>query len=101
MKPRYSPISALPLLVLASLGATPSGCVTSNPAGTPPLAVTLPVACELVLKAPALPVIAPTDDARVAFVKDDAALIKARGTIARGRRCLAEQRALYAAPAKR
>jgi hypothetical protein len=93
----------LPLLLaaLASLGAAPSGCVTSNPAGTPPLAVTLPTACELVLKAPALPAVAPTDDARAAFVKDDAALIKARGTIARGRACLAEERALYAAPGKR
>jgi len=65
------------------------------------LAVNLPTACERVLKAPALPPVAPTDDARAAFVKDDAALIKARGVIFRGRRCLVEQRALYAAPAKR
>lgn len=58
------------------------------------------MACERVLVPVALPAVAPTDDARVAFVKDDAALIRASGEIARGRRCLAEQRALYAAPAK-
>ena len=58
------------------------------------------MACERVLVPVVLPAISPTDDARVAFVKDDAALIKANGVIGRGRRCLVEQRALYAAPAK-
>lgn len=66
----------------------------------PPLAVALPTACErLLVKAP-VPVIAPTDDARVAFVKDDAALLAANGTIGRGRSCFARQRQLYAAPRK-
>lgn len=76
------------------------GCAaSSNPAGAPGLAVKAPVACERVLVPVELPAVKATDDARVAFVKDDAALIKARGVIARGRSCLAEQRALYAAPA--
>lgn len=55
------------------------------------------MACELVLKAAPLPAISADDDARAAFVKDDAALIHANGTIARGRACLQRQRALYAA----
>ncbi len=58
----------------------------------------IPIACARLLPPVALPAIAPTDDARAAFVKDDAALIKARGEIARGRNCLTEQRRLYAKP---
>lgn len=84
------------------MALTLCGCASQSARpGTPPLTVALPRTCELVLKAPALPAIAPSDDARAAFVKDDAALIAARGAIARGRACLQRQRALYAAAKKK
>jgi hypothetical protein len=82
------------------LAATLCGCVTDGELGTPPLAVKVSPACERVLAPVALPAISPSDDARAAFVKDDAALIAATGEIATGRRCLVRQRQLYATPGK-
>ena len=66
-------------------------------AGTPPLAVSQPTICERVLAPVALPPVKATDDARMAFLKDDAALITAHNEIEQGRGCIAEQRQLYAA----
>jgi hypothetical protein len=78
-----------------------SGCaIDGTRSGTPPLTVALPSTCDRLLKAPALPPVTATDDARAAFVKDDAALIAARNTILRTRACLARQRALYAGTKK-
>ena len=44
-----------------------------------------------------LPKVAATDDARAAFLKDDAALIAANGRITAGRGCIADVRKSYAA----
>jgi len=75
------------------------GCATDGQTpGTPPLVVKIPTVCERVLAPVALPAIAPTDDARAAFVKDDAALIRARNEIYRARNCIRDQRQLYASP---
>jgi hypothetical protein len=41
-------------------------------------------------------VIAPTDDARTAFERDDAKLLAARAEISTARKCLARQREIYA-----
>jgi hypothetical protein len=82
------------------LALTLCGCATDGLQGTPPLPVKMPTACERLLAPVGMPTITPTDDARAAFVKDDAALIKARGEISRGHHCIVEQRQLYAAPAK-
>lgn len=58
--------------------------------------------CEAILKSAPLPAIKPTDDARLAFIKDDAALITANGRIDKGRACVADTRQRYgAAAAKR
>jgi hypothetical protein len=84
--------------MLASLALPLCACAADKSHGIPPLAVKMPSVCERLLPPIALPPIAATDDARVAFVKDDAALIKARAEIERGRHCVIEQRELYAAP---
>jgi hypothetical protein len=64
----------------------------------PSAAVALPQACEKVLQRVPLPAVTPSDDARVAFLKDDAALITANGRIAAGRACVRDERQRYAAP---
>lgn len=43
-----------------------------------------------------LPAVKPSDDARQAFLKDDAALITANGRIDAGRNCNADMRKRYA-----
>jgi hypothetical protein len=90
------------LLALASSALTLSACGTDGKlGGAPPLVVKVPTTCERILAPVALPDVKPTDDARVAFVRDDAALIRARSEIYRGRHCIHDQRLLYATPAKR
>jgi len=78
------------------------GCVTDSK-GTPPFAVDLSAlqVCERVLAPVKRPAVTATTDARVAFVKDDAALSIARGEIKNGRRCVADVRQRYAAQKKR
>lgn len=61
----------------------------------PPLARTLPDTCERVLQHVPLPSVRPTDDARAAFLKDDAALITAAARIDAGRGCVADMRKRY------
>lgn len=60
-----------------------------------PLKRTLPDTCERILRRDPLPVIKPTDDARVAFTKDDAALIIAGNRIDAGRGCVHDMRQDY------
>ena len=80
------------MLTLCGCGAH----TTSNPLDAPSAAVSLPATCEKILKQVPLPAIKPTDDARVAFLKDDAALITANGRIGAGHDCVADQRRRYA-----
>lgn len=54
--------------------------------------VTLPDTCERVLVPVPLPAVRPTDDARGAFEKDDAALLSANARIRTGHDCVADQR---------
>lgn len=63
--------------------------------GQAPLARTLPDTCEKILVAVPLPAVKPTDDARLAFLKDDAALLTANGRIDAGRNCSADMRKRY------
>jgi hypothetical protein len=60
-----------------------------------PLRAEIPDTCERQLANVPLPAIAPTDDARVAFLKDDAALITANGRITAGRECVVDLRRRY------
>lgn len=55
----------------------------------------MPDICEQILKPVDLPDVL-GDDARVAFMKDDAALIVANGRIAGGRDCVRDMRNDYA-----
>ncbi|MGD0420551.1 MAG: hypothetical protein ABSA68_13395 [Xanthobacteraceae bacterium] len=55
----------------------------------------VPDVCERVLNPVALPAAKATDDARVAFIQDDAALITAKGEIDAGRNCLRDLRQSY------
>lgn len=52
--------------------------------------------CTRILAPVALPNVTATTDARVAFARDDAALIIARGEIAHGRDCIADVKNRYA-----
>lgn len=52
--------------------------------------------CRGLLKPVPLPAVAPDDDARAAFVRDEAALITANGRLAGGNKCVARVRAIYA-----
>jgi hypothetical protein len=90
------------------LALTLCGCETTNSlTGAPPLAVHLSAACERVLAPVQWPALKWLDsqhrvfDAADAFAKDELALKKAQDEIASGRACLAKERALYAAPAKK
>jgi DNA-binding transcriptional MocR family regulator len=84
------------------LAATLSSCASpATRTGAPTLRVKLSTACERLLAPVALPPALATDKAREAFVKDDAALIAAQREVARARKCLAQQRALYAAQRKK
>lgn len=76
------------------------GCAT-DPAGTPPLTRAVPTqTCERILAPVPLPALKATDDARAAFMKDDAALLTANGRINTGRNCIVDVRTRYAAPGK-
>lgn len=58
--------------------------------------------CEQILQKVALPAVKPSDDARLAFVQEEAALIGANARIGAGRDCIAKVRMRYGgAPAGR
>lgn len=61
-----------------------------------PLKVSMPDICELILTPVAMPDVGPKDDARVAFMKDEAALIVANERINGGRACVQDMREDYA-----
>ncbi len=69
------------------------GCAANN--GIPPLTVKVPDVCARVLRPVPLPQIAPTDDARSAFMRDDLALLTARSEIDAGRRCVTDMTTAY------
>lgn len=56
----------------------------------------LPATCEQILQAVPLPDVRPTDDARTAFMKDDAALLTANGRLAAGGNCVRDESQAYA-----
>lgn len=83
-------------LALASSAILLCGCASlASREGAPPLTRALPDTCEKVLAAVPLPPVKPSDDARLAFLKDDAALITANGRISAGRNCVHDMRARY------
>lgn len=61
--------------------------------GRAPLGTRIPATCERILKRVPMPPVAETDDARIAFMRDEAALITANGRIDAGRNCIADVRA--------
>lgn len=70
------------------------GCASADK--LPVLARAVPTqTCEKILQPVPLPEVRPTDDARVAFMRDDAALITANGRIDAGRNCVAAVRKSY------
>jgi hypothetical protein len=69
--------------------------------GQAPLGVAIPDTCERILRPVPMPQVAETDDGRVAFVRDEAALITANGRIIKGRDCIADVRADLAAMPKK
>lgn len=81
------------------MALTLCGCAlpSENRTAPAPLAVAIPDTCEKVLATVPLPKVAAADDARAAFVKDEAALMRANRRIAAGRACVADVRARYAA----
>lgn len=73
------------------------GCASvSNRPGTPSLRVDIPDTCERVLTPVPLPHVSADDDARVAFMRDEAALIAANSRISVGRACIKDVRERYA-----
>lgn len=78
------------------------GCASNaTKFGETPLARAIPTqTCEAILTKVPLPPVKPTDDARSAFIRDDAALLTANGRIATGKSCIAAIRTDYAAPKK-
>jgi hypothetical protein len=72
-------------------------CACASNPSTPPLRVNLPSTCGRILKTVPLPPVKATDDARQAFVRDDAALITAHGEIEAGRNCITDENSRYAA----
>ena len=85
----------LQALALASSALALSSCVRRLDSVPAPLAVDLPDICEQILKPVPLPDIRPDDDARVAFMRDDAALLEANDRIVTGGNCLRDQRRGY------
>jgi len=61
-----------------------------------PLKASLPDICELILTPVDMPAVSPRDDARVAFMKDEAALIVANERIKGGQACVRDMREDYA-----
>lgn len=81
----------------ASLALMLCGCDHLRPGELPaPLKASLPDICERILQEVDLPPVGPGDDARGAFVANDAALITANGRIAGGRACVRDMRESYA-----
>jgi len=79
---------ALPLCACADI---------NKPGATTPLDRAIPTqTCEAILTPVKLPIITKATDARIAFVKDDAALLTANGRITAGRNCIANVRTHYA-----
>lgn len=52
-------------------------------------------ACEQILNPVPLPAVKPTDDARAAFVRDEAALLTANSRLMAGRNCVMDLRGSY------
>lgn len=74
-----------------------SGCASFKAAELPaPLRASLPDICELILTPVDMPAVGPKDDARVAFMKDEAALIVANERIKGGQGCVRDMREDYA-----
>lgn len=82
------------MLASACLALSLCGC-----ASDPKLAVlerSVPTEpCEKILQRVPLPIVRPTDDARLAFMKDEAALLSANQRIDAGRNCVADVRQSY------
>lgn len=62
---------------------------------TPPVDLKALAVCERVLAPVPLPVVTAATDARVAFIRDEAALITANGRLRTGRACVADVRQRY------
>ena len=80
-----------------------TGCVTDQEAlmqGMPPLAVNLSAlsVCERILQPVQFPPVNAKTDARVAFVRDEAAIRIMQKNIINGRACIADVRRRYANP---
>jgi hypothetical protein len=58
--------------------------------------VALPRTCERILRKVPLPAVKAADDARVAFLKDDAALLEANARIGAGHDCIRDEHDRYA-----
>lgn len=71
------------------------GCAAGNERLAPLARKIATEPCESILQPVPLPDVQPTDDARVAFMKDDAALITANGRIDAGRNCVSAVRKSY------
>jgi len=72
------------------------GCAGMHADLPAPLQVQVPDICERVLEPVGMPPVTPRDDARVAFMKDEAALITANERIKGGRACVQDMRSGYA-----
>ena len=81
--------------VLALSGLVVSSCAEklAERKGAAPLGTQIPDICERILKPVPMPKVAETDDARIAFRRDEAALITANGRIVKGANCIADVRA--------
>ncbi len=82
------------------MGLLPS-CAGINKQAFPALGVKLPVICERILAQVSLPAVTADQDARVAFIQENAALLIALRENAAARSCLADLRKRYAAKPKR
>ena len=94
-------INSQRLTTLACSAMVLSGCATAQQSRTaPPLSVNLSAlqVCESILKPVAFPPATAQTNAKLAFVRDEAAIKIARYEIENGRRCVAQVRRSYAAP---
>ena len=83
-------------MLAVSLALGLCGCASASRDLAAPLAVEIPATCERLLEQVPLPPVKASDDARAAFLKDDAALITANARLAAGRACLLDLRQRYA-----
>lgn len=100
MRNRY--LRSLPAAAaVVSLATMLCGCETAKLLAPPSLRVDLPTkTCEQILREVELPPATGKDDAHIAFVKDEAALITANKRIHDGRACVADVRTQYGGPKK-